>query len=61
MHLNFTLGWYEKASTTKEAKKLVEEIRILKKWELRKIFNNSHIVTEYWWIFPKSYIVIGKE
>ncbi len=56
----FSLGWYQKAADINEAKKMVEEIRIMKKKELRKIFPNANILTEYWGIFPKSYMVIGK-
>jgi hypothetical protein len=53
----FNLGWYNKEANNKKAKKLINEIRILKKYELKVLFPQSKIIVEYLSIFPKSYIV----
>ncbi len=57
LHQHFNLGWYRKESNINKAKKLVKEIRIMKKRELSKMFPNSKIYTERFSLLPKSYIV----
>ncbi len=56
-HLN--LGWYKKQKNKREAEKLVDEIRILKKNELKDMFPNSEIITEKIFFITKSYIVVN--
>jgi hypothetical protein len=57
---HFALGWFEKFSDRKEAETIINETRILKKKELKTLFPNSKIVTEFFFLFPKSYIIISK-
>lgn len=57
---HFSLGWFEKFSDRKEAETIINETRILKKKELKTLFPNSEIVTEFFFLFPKSYIIISK-
>ena len=54
---NFGLGWYEKQPKYSDAVSLVKSIRIMKKKELKKMFQGSQIITEYILFLPKSYIV----
>jgi hypothetical protein len=56
---HFNLGWYKKQDNLGEAKKLVDEIRILKKKELKDLFPNSKIVTEKMFFITKSYIIVN--
>jgi hypothetical protein len=53
----FRLGWYERLQDFSKAEILVNSIRILKKRELKKMFPDSKIITEYVLFLPKSYIV----
>ncbi len=56
LHHRFDLGWFRKESNPERARENVESIRILKKSELRHLFPDARIITEYFWIFSKSYI-----
>jgi len=56
---HFNLGWYKKQVNLLEPEKLVDEIRILKKKELKDMFPNSEIITEKIFFITKSYIVVN--
>lgn len=55
---NFNLGWYKKAESRKEAEIRVDEIRLLKKREVKEIFPDAEIVEEKFYGLTKSYIAI---
>lgn len=57
LHRNFQLGWFGKETDYEIAKMDVENIRILKKRELKCFFPNGKIITERFLFFPKSYII----
>lgn len=57
LHRNFNLGWYKAEPDYMKAKKNVDEIRLLKKKEITKMFPNSKIIVERLFLFPKSYII----
>ncbi|MBT8379452.1 MAG: class I SAM-dependent methyltransferase [Ignavibacteria bacterium] len=54
---NFSLGWFEKCQNQLEAEKLIDSIRIMKKKELKLIFENAKIITERYFFIPKSYLI----
>ena len=55
----FSLGWFERASSIEEAERLIDSIRILKKKELKLIFKNAKIITESYFLVPKSFMVVN--
>jgi hypothetical protein len=57
IHQKLNLGWYNKEENYKTAKTNVEEIRILRKSDLKKMFPKSKIIVEKFIFMPKSYIV----
>jgi len=56
---HFNLGWFERCKNQIEAENLVDSIRIMKKKELKLIFVNAKIITERFFLIPKSYIVMN--
>jgi hypothetical protein len=54
---NFNLGWYQKCQSYFEAEELVASIRILKKKELKELFEDSTVITERFLFIPKSYLI----
>ncbi|MBA4406633.1 methyltransferase type 11 [bacterium] len=56
---NFNLGWFTKQKSKEDAQRLVNSIRILKKKELKRFFQNFEIISERLWFFTKSYLVIS--
>ena len=55
----FNLGWFERCKNQMEAENLVDSIRIMKKKELKLIFGNAKIITERFFLIPKSYMVMN--
>jgi len=55
--LRFNLGWFERCKNMKDGSDLVDSIRILKKSELKKIFENARIIKERFLFIPKSYLI----
>lgn len=58
---HFNLGWYKKFNDKKEAEKLIDEIRLLKLKELRKLFPEGRVVKEKYFGLTKSLILTNKE
>lgn len=56
--LRFTLGHYPRAANRGEAEARVDEVRLLRKWELAEMFPGARVVTERFLGLPKSYMVI---
>ena len=57
---HYNLGWYKKQSKLSDAEKLVDEIRIMKKKELIKLFPNENIFSEKLLLLTKSYIIYSR-
>lgn len=55
---NFSLGWYHKVNSKREALKSVKQIRLLTKKEVERLIPDSKIYKEKLWGFTKSYIAI---
>jgi hypothetical protein len=54
---HFTLGYLEKTPDKKQAREIVQSIRLLKRKELKKFFPDATIKTEKLYGFPVSYII----
>ncbi len=57
---HYSLGWYTKCNTKEEALKVVTEIQLMKKSEIKKLFSDAVIRTERLFGISKSYIAITK-
>lgn len=55
--MKFELGHWKMAETPSEALEIVQSARLLRKSQMRKLFPDAKIYTE-WFLFPKSYIAI---
>lgn len=55
--MKFNLGWFEKCKTKSDADELISSVKLLKRGEIMKLFPQSTILTERFFIFPKSFIV----
>lgn len=53
----FNLGWYKKFDNKKEAEKLVEETRLMKLSELKKLFPYGKFYKEKYLFLNKSFII----
>ncbi len=58
--LHFKLGHWPKATTVSEAVRTVESARLLDKKMYQALFEHSDIVTERFFLLPKSFVVIKK-
>lgn len=56
--MNFSLGWFDRKKNRNEAEKLVDEIRLLKLFELKNLFPDAKIIKERFLGLTKSYIVL---
>lgn len=56
----FSLGWYGRVPDAEEASRLVRGIRLMKRSELRALFPAASILTEKFFGFTKSYIVVKR-
>ena len=54
---HFNLGWYKKFNDKEKAQKLVDEIRLLKLNELKRLFPNGQVYKEKYFGLNKSFIV----
>lgn len=54
----FSLGWFEQTKDLNEAEKIIDEIRLLKFSEMKKLFPNARIYRERFMGITKSYIAI---
>ncbi len=54
---HFTLGWRQKTTHVKEAKKQVNSIHLLKKKEIKQLFLSCNIVEEKFVWYTKSFII----
>lgn len=55
----FNMGWYRRISDYKEARELVESVRLLKKGELIALFPDATIIPEKFMGMTKSYMVFA--
>ncbi|MCF8260725.1 MAG: class I SAM-dependent methyltransferase [Melioribacteraceae bacterium] len=53
----FNLGWFPKTKNFSDSLDIVKEIRLLSRWELKKLFPHSKIYFERFWGLTKSYTV----
>ncbi|MFA7418549.1 MAG: methyltransferase domain-containing protein [Melioribacteraceae bacterium] len=56
--MKFSLGWYQKFTSKSEAFNAVNNIRLLKKKELKTLFPESIIYAEKFFGITKSYVVV---
>lgn len=57
---HFNLGWFDRTPDKDKAKKIISSIRLLNRRELRKLFPDSEIIREKFFIFTKSFLIIKK-
>lgn len=58
--MNFALGHWRKATSTDEAIEIVESARLLSKRKFRSLFSDSDILTEKFFLLPKSFIAFRR-
>jgi len=56
--MRFSLGWLKKQDDEAEASRIVDEIRLMKYSELKKLFPDAHIIRERFLGLTKSYIAV---
>lgn len=57
---HFQLGHWKKANSIDEAVRIVESARLLNKKMLQELFKPACIITEWFFLLPKSFIAIRK-
>jgi hypothetical protein len=57
--LRFNLGHWKRASTVDEAVRIVESARLLDRSMFRELFQESQILTERFFLLPKSFIAVS--
>jgi hypothetical protein len=58
--LHFQLGQWRKASSTDEAVRIVESARLLNRAMFKSLFEDAQVVTERFFLLPKSFIAVRK-
>ena len=56
---NFNLGWVKKEPNEERARNIVDEVKLLTRADLEKLFPNSNIVSEKCFGLDKSFLVYG--
>jgi hypothetical protein len=58
--LNFQLGFFRKAATIDEAMRMIEGARLLNRKMLQELFQDSNILTERFFLLPKSFVAVKR-
>jgi hypothetical protein len=56
---HFSLGWYNKQKTRKEAEKLIKSVNLLTLRKIKKLFPNVNYISEKFLFFTKSFTIFS--